>query len=104
MGVSYTHMTIGYRLLLATVQEVTAKMFTTTLRSQPVYSRSQLSEFGTARESDRFNKTDSDNARDRDANSARWFYCLTGPPTYLYDATFQHSFLCTCQMESPNLL
>src|SRR3954466_9924049 len=37
-------MTIGYRLLLATVQEVTARMFTTTLRSQPVYSRSRLSE------------------------------------------------------------
>src|SRR4051812_37794993 len=38
-------MTIGYRFLLATVQEVTARMFTTTLRSQPVYSRSRLSEF-----------------------------------------------------------
>src|SRR3954467_14500163 len=37
-------MTIGYRFLLATVQEVTARMFTTTLRSQPVYSRSRLSE------------------------------------------------------------
>src|ERR1041384_6824159 len=37
-------MTISYRLLLATVQEVTARMFTTTLRSQPVYSRSRLSE------------------------------------------------------------
>src|ERR1041385_104662 len=37
-------MTIGYRLFLATVQEVTARMFTTTLRSQPVYSRSRLSE------------------------------------------------------------
>src|ERR1041385_1148367 len=43
-SVNYTHMTIGYRLLLATVQEVTARMFTTTLRSQPVYSRSRLSE------------------------------------------------------------
>src|SRR3954463_1911042 len=37
-------MTIGYRFLLATVQKVTARMFTTTLRSQPVYSRSRLSE------------------------------------------------------------
>src|SRR3954468_9089235 len=37
-------MTIGYRFLLATVQEVTARMFTTTLRSQPVYPRSRLSE------------------------------------------------------------
>src|SRR4051812_18225080 len=37
-------MTISYRLLLATIQEVTARMFTTTLRSQPFYSRSQLSE------------------------------------------------------------
>src|SRR3954465_1498423 len=80
-------MTIGYRLLLATVQEVTARMFTTTLRSQLTYSRSRLSEFGTARESGRFNDTDSDNARDRDATFARWFRCLTGPPTYLYDAT-----------------
>src|SRR3954470_23317810 len=37
-------MTIDYRLLLATVQEVTARMFTTILRSQPVYSMSRLSE------------------------------------------------------------
>src|SRR3954470_10889925 len=37
-------MTIGYRFFLATVQEVTTRMFTMTLRSQPVYSRSQLSE------------------------------------------------------------
>src|ERR1044071_1562056 len=29
---------------IATVQEVTARMFTTTLRSQPVYSKSRLSE------------------------------------------------------------
>ena len=91
-------MTIGYRFLLATVQEVTARMFTTTLRSQPVYSRSRLSEFVTARESGRFHETDSDNVRDRDATSARWFYCLTGPPTYLYDATFHHSF----SMHMPN--
>src|SRR3954463_1460416 len=41
---------------------------------------------------------DSDNARDRVATSARWFYCLTGPPTYLYDATFHHSF----SMHMPN--
>src|SRR3954469_16549854 len=37
-------MTISYRFLLATVQEVTARMFTMTPRSQPVYSKSQLSE------------------------------------------------------------
>src|SRR3954467_5008455 len=37
-------MNIGYRLLLATIQGVTARMFTTTLCSQPVYSRSRLSE------------------------------------------------------------
>src|SRR3954471_20997354 len=37
-------MTIGYRFLLATVQEVTARMFTTTLRLQQVYSRSPQSE------------------------------------------------------------
>ena len=43
-NISYTHMTIGYILLLATVQEVTARMFTTTLRSQPIYSMSRLSE------------------------------------------------------------
>src|SRR3954468_5445298 len=37
-------MTIDYLVLLATVQEVTSRMFTMTLRSQPVYSRSRLSE------------------------------------------------------------
>src|ERR1043165_4789338 len=94
MGVSYTHMTIGYGLLLATIQEVTARMFTTTIRSQPVYSRSRLSEFGTARESGRFNDTDSDNARDRDATFATWFRCLIGPPTYLYEATIPSFFFC----------
>src|ERR1041385_7192940 len=87
-SVNYTHMTIGYRLLLATVQEVTARMFTTTLRSQPVYSRSRLSEFVTARESGRINDTDPDNVGNQDATSDRWFDCLTDPPTYLYDATF----------------
>src|SRR3954471_9858527 len=91
-------MTIGYRLLLAIVQQVTARMFTTTLRSQPVYSRNRLSEFGTARESGRFNDTDSDNARDRDATFVRWFRCLTGPLTYVYDATLLHSF----SMHMPN--
>src|SRR4051812_35618919 len=40
----HTHMTIGYLLFLSTVQEVIVRMFTTTLRSQPVYSRSRLSE------------------------------------------------------------
>ena len=75
-------MTIGYRLLLATVQEVTARMFNTTLRSQPVYSRSRLSEFVTAREPGRINDTDSDNVGNRDA-ARRWFRCLTNPPTYL---------------------
>src|SRR4051812_5272115 len=37
-------MTISYRLFLATIQGVAARMFTTTLHSQPVYSRSRLSE------------------------------------------------------------
>src|SRR3954470_15861113 len=37
-------MTITYRLFLSTIQGVTTRMFTTTLRSQPVYSRSRLSE------------------------------------------------------------
>src|SRR3954468_16948512 len=85
-------MTIGYRFLLATVQEVTARMFTTTLRSQPVYSKSRLSEFVTARESGRFNDTDSDNVGDRDATFSRRFPCLTGAPTYLYDATIPSFF------------
>src|SRR3954469_7117518 len=76
-------MTIGYRFLLATVQEVTARMFTTTLRSQPVYSRSRLSEFVTAREPGRINETDPDNVGNRDATTNRWFHCLTDPPTYL---------------------
>src|ERR1043165_8212771 len=99
MGVSYTHMTIGYGLLLATIQEVTARMFTTTLRPQPVYSRSRLPEFGTIRESGRFNDTDSDNARDRDATFARWFRCLTGPPTYVYECNHLHLSL---SMHMPN--
>src|SRR3954468_5549498 len=77
-------MTISYRLLLATVQEVTARMFTTTLRSQPVYSRS--------REPGRINETDSNNAGDRDATFGRWFSCLTGALTYLYDATIPSFF------------
>src|ERR1041385_1393125 len=85
-------MTISYRLFLATVQEVTARMFTTTLRSQPVYSRSRLSEFVTARESGRINETDPDNVGNRDATSDRWFSCLTGAPTYLYDATIPSFF------------
>src|SRR3954462_13394056 len=67
-------------------------MFTTTLRSQPVYSRSRLSEFVTAREPGRINETDPDNARDRDTTFVRWFRCLTGPPTYLYDATVPSFF------------
>src|ERR1041385_8041934 len=66
---------------LATVQEVTARMFTTT-----------LSEFVTARESSQINDTDSDNVGNRDATSDRWFHCLTEPPTYLYDATFHPFF------------
>src|ERR1043165_5772785 len=83
-------MTINYRLLLATVQEVTERMFTTTLSSQPIYSRSRLSEFAPARESGRFNETDSDNARDRDATFGRWFHCLTGPLTYVYECSHLH--------------
>src|SRR3954470_10423782 len=88
---------------LATVQEVTARMFTTTLRSQPVYSRSRLSEFASAREPGRINETDSNNVSDRDATSGRWFSCLTGALTYLYDATISFVLvLCICQMESLN--
>src|ERR1041385_2775173 len=68
---------------LVTIQGVPARMFTTTLRSQPVYSRSRLSEFVTARESGRINDTDSYNVGNRDATSERWFHCLTDPPTYL---------------------
>src|ERR1043165_7639984 len=40
----------------------------------------------------------SDNARDRDATFVRWFRCLIGPPTNLYDATILHSF----SMHMPN--
>src|SRR3954465_353164 len=68
---------------LATVQEVTARMFTTTLPSQSVYSRSRLSEFVTARESGRINDTDPDNVGNRVATFDRWFHFLTDPPTYL---------------------
>src|SRR4051812_31323053 len=68
---------------LVTIQGVPARMFTTTLRSQPVYSRSRLSEFFTAQESGRINDTDSDNVGNRDATSYRWFQCLIDPPTYL---------------------
>src|SRR3954469_10206074 len=82
---------------LATVQEVTARMFTTTLLSQPVYSRSRLSEFVTARESVRINDTDPDNVGNRDATCDRWFHCLTDLPTFPLTL-----FLCICQMEGPN--
>src|SRR3954467_7037767 len=51
----------------ATVQEVTARMFTTTLRSQPVYSRSRLSKVDPAREPGRINDTNSDNVANRNA-------------------------------------
>src|SRR4051812_34348251 len=68
---------------LATIQEVTARMFTTTLFSPPVYSRSRLSEFVTTRESGRINEIDPDTVGNRDATSDRWFHCLTDPPTYL---------------------
>ena len=84
-------MTIGYRLVLVTIEGVTASMFTTTIRSQPVYSRSRLSELDPAWKSGRINVIDSDNAGDRDTTFSRWFSYLTGAPTYLYDATF-HSF------------
>ena len=80
-------MTIGYRLLLANIQGVTARMFTTTLRSQPVYSRSRPSELLT------FESPAGSTiwTGDRDATFSRWFSSLIGAPTYLYDATF-HSF------------
>src|SRR3954464_15328020 len=45
-----------------------------------------------ARESGRINDTDSDNVGDRDATFSRWFRCLTGAPTYLYDATIPSFF------------
>src|SRR3954463_4426447 len=84
-------MTIGYRLFLATVQEVTARMFTTTLRSQPVYSRSRLFELLPLESPSGSTIRTQTNAGDRDATFGRWFSCLTGAPTYLYDASF-HSF------------
>src|SRR3954471_17536308 len=50
------------------------------------------------REPGRINETDSNNVGDRDATFGRWFSCLTGAPTYLYDATILHSF----SMHMPN--
>src|ERR1041385_3451971 len=68
---------------LVTIQGVPARMFTMTLCSQPVYSRSRVSEFVTAREFGRINDTDSDNVGNRDTTSDRWFHCLIDPPAYL---------------------
>src|SRR3954467_11195125 len=51
---------------LAPIQGVPARMFTTTLRSQPVYSRSRLSEVDPAREPVRINDMDPDCRRLRD--------------------------------------
>src|SRR4051812_35531027 len=85
-------MTISYRQVLVTIQGVPTRMFTTTLRSQPVYSRSRLSELDHARESSRINIADSDNVLQPRRHPDRWFHCLTDPPTYLNDAIF-HSLI-----------
>src|SRR3954470_20866933 len=102
MGLSYTHMTIGYRLLLATIQGVTTRMFTTTLRSQPVYSRSRLSELDPARKSGRINVPDSDNVGNRDAIREDGFLASQVHPHIYMMQPFIHFFLCICQMENPN--
>ena len=60
-------MTISYRLLLATIQGVTASMFTMTLCPQLAYSTSRLSKLDPDRKSGRINVTDSDNVGNRDA-------------------------------------
>src|ERR1041385_785959 len=52
---------------LVTIQGVAARMFTTTLLSQPVYSSSRLSEVDPTREPGRINDTGSDNVGNRDA-------------------------------------
>src|SRR3954467_6262749 len=80
-------MTVGYRLLLATIQGVTAKMFTTTLRSQPVYPRSRLSEFCPRSRVRPVQRNGLRQCKGPRSHLGRWFCCLTGPPTYLYDAT-----------------
>src|SRR3954463_9148960 len=95
-------MTIGYRLLLATVQEVTARMFTTTLRSQPVYSRSRLSELlplespaGSTKRTQTLQATETPPLADGFTASQ------VHPHIYMMQLSFI-MFLCICQMESPN--
>src|ERR1041385_3805721 len=87
---------------LVTIQGVPARMFTTTLRSQPVYSRSRQSEVDPAREPGRINDTDSDNVGNQDAIREDGFTVSQIHPHIYMMQYFIHSFLCICQMESPN--
>ena len=91
-------MTISYRLLLATIQGVIARMFTTTLLSQPVYSRSRLSELDPAQKSGQINVTDSDNAGDQDAIREDGFPASQVHPRVYMMQPFIHSF----SMHMPN--
>src|SRR3954462_14196452 len=84
-------MTISYCLVLVTIQGVAERMFTTTLRSQPVYSRSRLSELDPARKSGRINVTDSNIVGDRDTTREDGFPASSAA-TYLYDATIHPFF------------
>src|ERR1041385_6787658 len=83
---------------LATVQELTARMFTTTLRSQPVYSGSRLSEVDPARESGRINDTDSDNVGNRHPSREDGFTVSQIHPHIYMMQPFIHSF----SMHMPN--
>ena len=91
-------MSISYRQVLVTIQEVKARMFNTTLRSQLVYSRSRLSEVDPAREPGRINDTDSDNVGNRDAIREDGFTVSQIHPHIYMMQPFIHSF----SMHMPN--
>src|SRR4051812_37047179 len=97
-------MTMDYRLFLATIQGVTTRMFTTTLRSQPVYSRSRLSELDPARKSGRINVTDSDNAANRDAIREDGFPASQVCPHIYMMQSFIHSFSTHMPNGNPELM
>src|SRR3954471_7342529 len=74
------------------------RMFTTTLRSQPVYSRSRLSEVDPAREPGWINDTDSDNVGNRNAIREDGFTVSQIHPHIYMRQPFIHSF----SMHMPN--
>src|SRR4051812_21795197 len=97
-------MSISYRQVLFTIQGVTARMFTTTLRSQPVYSRSRLSELDPAQKSGRINVTDLDNVGNRDTIREDGFAVSQIHPYIYMIEPFIHSFFMHMPNGNPELV